>query len=78
MLGRRLLLPAATLHAFGSLAYNLGLSRAPLTLIAPWPPPVITASLAWWVLRERPSSVQALGFGVTVAGVVTLSAIAGA
>lgn len=76
----RLLLSAAALDAFGYVAYNIGLDRAPLTLIAPLAAahPVVTGALAWWLLRERPRRVQALGFAVTVAGVITLSAVAGA
>ena len=76
----RLLLWAATLDALGYVAYNVGLDRAPLTLIAPLGAahPVATVALAWWLLRERPTRTQALGIGVTVAGIIVLSTVSGA
>ena len=55
--GRRLLFSAAFLDVAGYVAYNIGLTSAPLTVIAPLGAahPVATIALALVLLRERPT-----------------------
>ncbi len=75
----RLLVGAAVLDAAGYVAYNIGLDRAPLTIIAPLGAahPLATIALALVFLRERPSRLQSGGIAITVVVVVALSAAAG-
>lgn len=72
-----LLAGAALLDVSGYLFYNAGLERAPLTVIAPLGAahPLGTIALALILLRERPAPQQWLGMAMTVAGVITLSAV---
>ena len=74
-----LLLGAALLDAAGYVAYNVGLDRAPLALIAPLGAshPLVTIALALVLLRELPTRTQAAGIALTLAGVITLSSLAG-
>ena len=74
----RVILPAAILDALGFVFYALGVSRAPIIIIAPLAAahPIVTMTLAWRLLHERPARLQALGIAITLIGVLSLSASA--
>lgn len=79
--GKALLLlgAVATLDAGGFIGFNFGVDAAPVSVVAPIAAahPVVTGSLAVMLLDERPRPLQWAGAGVTVAAVMTLSAITG-
>lgn len=80
--GRRawlIMASAAFLDALGFVAYNIGIERVSLVVIAPLGAahPLGTILLAFIVLHERPKKLQWAGMILTVAGVVALSAVAG-
>ena len=70
---------AAALDALGFVAYNVGIDRASLVVIAPFGAahPLGTILLAFLILRERPAKLQWAGMALVVTGVVALSAVAG-
>ncbi|MDA1035711.1 MAG: DMT family transporter [Chloroflexi bacterium] len=70
---------AAFLDALGFVAYNIGIDRVSLVVIAPFGAahPVGTIILAFLILHERPAKLQWAGMALTVAGVVALSTLAG-
>lgn len=72
----RLILPASALDSLGYVFYTIGVSRAPIFIIAPVAAahPIVTMTLAWFLLHERPSRLQALGIGITIIGVLSLGA----
>jgi len=70
---------AAALDSLGFVAYNIGIERASLVVIAPFAAahPVGTIILALLILGERPVIRQWVGMALVVAGVAALSAVAG-
>jgi drug/metabolite transporter (DMT)-like permease len=73
------LVSAGFLDALGFVAYNIGIERVSLVVIAPFGAahPLATILLAFIILKERPAKLQWGGMALTVAGVVALSAVAG-
>lgn len=73
------LVSAGFLDALGFVAYNIGIDRVSLVVIAPFGAahPLGTILLAFIILKERPARLQWAGMALTVAGVVALSAVAG-
>ena len=69
------LIAAGLLDAAGFVAYNIGLDRASVVVMAPIAAahPLATIVLAMVVLRERPKLFQAIGIVVTLIGVIALS-----
>ena len=67
---------AGLLEAGGVLAMIIGLSQAPIFIVAPLSAahPIVTMLLALIFLKERLSRVQSVGVMLTVLGVIALSA----
>ena len=74
--GIQVLIAAGLLEAGGVLSMIIGLSQAPIFIVAPLSAahPIVTMSLALIFLKERLSRVQSVGVMLTVLGVIALSA----
>ena len=72
-----LVIISAVLDSVGFTAYNLGIEREEVSLIAPISAayPVVTLALAWVLLRERVSAVQMVGIVVLLGAVVALGVV---
>ena len=72
-----LAIAAAVLDSLGFITYNLGIEREDVSLIAPIAAsyPVVTLALAWVLLRERVSRLQAVGIVVLLGAVVALGVV---
>ena len=76
---RRIVAAAGLLDSFAFIAYTIGVSTGSVFIVAPISAahPIVTMTLAWIFLHERPARFQALGIAITMAGVLVLSATTG-
>ena len=74
--GIQILMLAGILDVGGVLCMIIGLSQAPIFIVASLSAahPIVTMSLALLFLKERLSKVQSIGVILTVLGVIALSA----
>ena len=75
--GLHILIAAGLLDVGGVLSLLVGLTQAPIFIVAPLAAahPIVTMSLAWIFLRERLLVLQWIGVALTLVGIITLSAI---
>ncbi|MBI2856405.1 MAG: DMT family transporter [Chloroflexi bacterium] len=68
---------AAVVDSLGYVTFNLGIERAPISLIAPVAAsyPAVTLVLAWVLVKERVRPLQMGGIVTVLGGVVALSAV---
>ena len=76
---RGIVAAAGLLDSFAFIAYAIGVSTGSVFIVAPISAahPIVTMSLAWLFLHERPARFQALGIAMTMASVLALSATTG-
>ena len=76
---RGIVAAAGLLDSLGFIAYSIGLTTGSVFTVAPITAAhsIVTMSLAWLFLHERPARIQALGIAITMAGVIGLSATTG-
>ena len=69
---------AAALDSVGFVAFNMGIERAPVSLITPVAAsyPVVTLLLAWFLLKERVGLIQMAGIAAVLGGVAAYGAFA--